>query len=344
MRNRVKQILREHLLEEGVNEVDELMVLADRIHETTIDFVAEEGRKRFLSYLRANEDLDTADAFKYVMETFGKKGLNIEKMYFDREDVGSDYKIISEFVENYVIEELRVKYLLDESEGSKGEYSGSYGYIAVTYPPKKSDIVLRMVLGFITKVGRSINENILKDVEKEMDINYKGFVDLLERSGSDSVKKLATGDFDHSLISKDKYKSNLVAILDEEGQKIMKSVLLHELQHAYDGYRSNHKDKFIEPEKARKVQKRQLGLITPNFNELYLTLPHEIWARFSQAIQKMKNEGLFEKHRDDFGFIKEAFEQKYMYGYDKIKDKTKKRLLKALYKYWSGFQETTDEK
>ncbi len=72
--------------------------------------------------------------------------------------------------------------------------------------------------------------------------------------------------------------------------------LVHELQHSYDDYRSGGMAyNTPENEKYRKkyLQKSDNNVSRSQINDLesyreYLNLPHEIWARFSQAMIKVR--------------------------------------------------------
>lgn len=106
-----------------------------------------------------------------------------------------------------------------------------------------------------------------------------------------------------------------------------KSLLVHELQHAYDDYRTSGnfyktKETFDFLSGDRDVSK---------FKELvkYLNIPHEIWARFSETVSDFNDEDW----KEDFNSIVKGFKKNF-YNYNYVPEKYKKKLLKALYKLY----------
>lgn len=108
-----------------------------------------------------------------------------------------------------------------------------------------------------------------------------------------------------------------------------KDVLVHELQHAYDDYRTN--GKFVYHKETQDFFKNLKPDGITNKNELikYLNMPHEYWARFSQTVSK------FNEHDwgEDFLLLLKGFRKDFQ-GYNTLPEKTKKRLIKALYKLY----------
>lgn len=103
-----------------------------------------------------------------------------------------------------------------------------------------------------------------------------------------------------------------------------KSTLVHELQHAYDYYRTKGKNSYI---------KRQFKfndyVNKHNFfdSERYYKLPSEIWARFTQLVNALN----FNK---DFKSVLNDMKDDFDFKYYKLTDKQKKRIEKELYKYY----------
>lgn len=111
--------------------------------------------------------------------------------------------------------------------------------------------------------------------------------------------------------------------------------LLHELQHAYDDYRSKGKSyqtKEFDKYRKKYLQSDVVGDITKNGLkrfEKYVNLPHEIWARFTQAMYDT-HFIIISRENNEVDFImkpiKEVvkdFKTEYDY-FDKLSDKMKK--------------------
>jgi len=130
-------------------------------------------------------------------------------------------------------------------------------------------------------------------------------------------------------------------------------ILIHELQHAYDSYRSN--NKFVSTKYKKNLSKAQklrlkektfgklsntdLAFIKKTSNE-YLSIPHEVNARYTQAIDDVTfydigdiTTGFGNFVIRDFSYVLNDFEEKFgsWWGLD---DKIKKRLKNRLYKDW----------
>jgi len=112
-----------------------------------------------------------------------------------------------------------------------------------------------------------------------------------------------------------------------------KSTLIHEIQHAYDDFRSGGRYRLDKKSKnyysnlkydANKEGSRQTDLERSK----YYDLPHEYWARFSQYVNKWKP-----GFNQSFDKIFENFKM-FFVGYDNLSENNKKRLQKALYKFW----------
>lgn len=121
-------------------------------------------------------------------------------------------------------------------------------------------------------------------------------------------------------------------------------VLVHELQHAYDDYRSkskalntkqykNHSEKYQNNLADQQSDKRVEKFIS------YVNLPHEIWARFSQAIHVVS----FSRHKfEDGKYLQEMlpirevvkdFQQNFNY-YNELNDKMKRKLINKVVQFW----------
>lgn len=122
-------------------------------------------------------------------------------------------------------------------------------------------------------------------------------------------------------------------ILIDAMTKAFRSVMIHELQHAYDSFVSN--DRYRTDDKSIRYYQRtsdengvmQNSKRTPAEREVYFSLPHEYWARFSDSITQIDFEG---KTMEE---IIPLFQTKFK-KWSEMSPTTKVRLNKALYKYF----------
>jgi hypothetical protein len=122
-------------------------------------------------------------------------------------------------------------------------------------------------------------------------------------------------------------------------KELIKNIVIHELQHAYDDFRSKKKydtDKrsknYYEKYKEYFENKDENKKMTPEQYKEYLNLPHEYWARFTDYADS-KGIDFFKK--ENINKIIKDFMKSDIIEMDQIeKYKDKKILLKTLYKYW----------
>ena len=130
--------------------------------------------------------------------------------------------------------------------------------------------------------------------------------------------------------------------------------LIHELQHAYDDYRSG--GKAYQTKEFTKYRQKYLRNAISNQiqNDMeqalrYVNLPHEIWARFSQAMYGLHftdmdiegNRILFEMR--PIKSVVNDFKSKYEH-FNALKDNMKKKLINKVVQFWHYEQEHLDEK
>ena len=118
--------------------------------------------------------------------------------------------------------------------------------------------------------------------------------------------------------------------------KFLSSILIHELQHSYDNYRS--KGKAFNNKQQQNYQK----LITKKFDNwvdknkawnTYINLDTEIWARLIETIPQL----VFynnDKKNSFIDIIKE-FKSKFQF-WNELEEKKKKRLIKFIYKFYQN--------
>lgn len=140
----------------------------------------------------------------------------------------------------------------------------------------------------------------------------------------------------------DEVKDDILNVL----YKTYYSTLIHELQHVYDDYLSDGK---VFKTKKTEIYNDKIKKGILDFD--YYDLPHEINARFTQAINNMN---FFNVNYDvetdtdtvtkkTFQEAKKYFEEYAMKHYDILDDKIKKRLIKRLYQYWELTEFETEE-
>lgn len=144
-------------------------------------------------------------------------------------------------------------------------------------------------------------------------------------------------------IEKEDHKVHMAVkkVLSTYRRDMIKS-MVHELQHAYDDYRSggDHTD-----EEDRDITQQIVDLAknigpddeidqetSEHLHNLYISLPYEVWARFAEVVSIMEEDGLFEDS-SDFNDVMKSFKEQ-MEGFDIISERMRKRITKALYKFW----------
>lgn len=134
------------------------------------------------------------------------------------------------------------------------------------------------------------------------------------------------------------------------------SSLVHELQHAYDDYRSKNQI-YRSKEYKQYLDAYMNNKVRDNISDdleqakKYMNLPHEIWARFSQAIQNTsfytfdideKNEKLV-YFMNPLKNVVRDFQRKFK-GFGILPDKMKRKLLNKIVQFWHYEQEKIPEK
>ena len=130
-----------------------------------------------------------------------------------------------------------------------------------------------------------------------------------------------------------------------------KSTFIHELQHAYDDFRSDTKGfntkEFIKYQKDVEIQqKKDKKEFADNLYKDYLNLPHEIWARFTQAIDSTNfikmdmNNDLTDIWYEMYPIhdVMKSFKSNF-HGFQLIPLKTQKRLYRKASQFWHKEQE-----
>ena len=140
------------------------------------------------------------------------------------------------------------------------------------------------------------------------------------------------------------------------------SSLLHELQHAFDDYRSG--GKAIDDRGREEMEK--MKKLVPDKNEVpeevfhslnnqriikYLNLSHEVWARFAQTVEKTKFKRPTKSYiiNDELVTLYEMipfdkgpkYSLYHMNGWQFLEPDTQKRIMKAMYNIWQQVQDST---
>jgi len=129
-------------------------------------------------------------------------------------------------------------------------------------------------------------------------------------------------------------KNEFKKILKDAMMSGLRATIVHELQHAYDDYRS--KGNFDKDPASKKyyadVRSGTINIAADVAADggkhltTYYNLPHEYWARFSDALSQIDTSRDFNTVLDDF---KQNFD-----GYNVLNADGKKRILNSLYKYY----------
>lgn len=118
----------------------------------------------------------------------------------------------------------------------------------------------------------------------------------------------------------------------------MYSTLVHELQHAFDDYRSGGQ---IYNSKEFKDYRNDNRSIMDDLNKVkkYLNLPHEIWARFSQTMLKLRfydvdftDDGVVYRMYPLNGVVK-SFPY-YFEGFAHLSQNMKRKLISKVAQFW----------
>ena len=114
-----------------------------------------------------------------------------------------------------------------------------------------------------------------------------------------------------------------------------KTTLVHELQHAFDYYRSS--GNFSKSKKTDRYEKMvndiklsDTSSMSKDVENLYNNLTHEQWGRFTGAVSEID-------FNDTFENILSIFKSKFR-KYDNLSVNDKKRINKALYKYYDDYK------
>lgn len=132
------------------------------------------------------------------------------------------------------------------------------------------------------------------------------------------------------------------------------STLIHELQHAYDDYRSM--GKALQTKQAMKFNNRyntsnpEDRINTQEKGMAYINQPHEIWARFTQAMEKirfntfdMDNDNKIVYRMYPIEDVVKDFKVSFQY-FHQLPDKMKRKLISRVVQYWHREKEKVDEK
>jgi hypothetical protein len=181
-------------------------------------------------------------------------------------------------------------------------------------------------------------------------LNERSISEIVLIINPESDKELKYELEDEDYIDDENY---LTHVFYSEFHKHYYSPLIHELQHAYDDYRSggkalNKKMKYKDDEKKEReilsdtdyndLKEEEKEFIRKRFID-YVNLPHEIDARFTQTINDIKfyegyvENGEIELRIKDFDLILLKFKMNFENYYD-LSDKDNRRLMKRLGKFY----------
>lgn len=155
----------------------------------------------------------------------------------------------------------------------------------------------------------------------ELKYNTPGFMDELE-STIMKLEARSDGATDDAIY----------IALGSDMSRCFRSTLMHELQHAFDdwvsggNYNSDNKSKKYYDRRQERNADNSGEKMSKDERNIYLTLPHEYWARFTQAASQA---GYLPTDWEELlGDFKEA-----LGGWKLLSPNHQKRLIKAFYKY-----------
>lgn len=130
------------------------------------------------------------------------------------------------------------------------------------------------------------------------------------------------------------------------------STLIHELQHAYDDYRSkNHafrtKEFIAYSDKYYSRERERVGNDLENIKQ-YLNLPHEIWARFSQVVTNIHFstfdivDDKMVTEMSPIEYVVNQFKTSF-HGYRHLSEPMRKKLLSKIVQFWYHEKEELDK-
>ena len=139
------------------------------------------------------------------------------------------------------------------------------------------------------------------------------------------------------------------------------STLIHEIQHAYDDFRSDSKiyqtkefDKFIKLNNELVVNKESVSKEEFYKRDVdYLNLNHEVWARFSQAMDKVrfttgdilkneKGESYWKDEMKDIHEVAKDFARTFD-SFDVLPEDVKRKLMRKISQFWHIEQDKIKE-
>ena len=103
------------------------------------------------------------------------------------------------------------------------------------------------------------------------------------------------------------------------------SPLIHELQHAYDYFRSKGRD--ATDKKSMRLYS-DFSLSEEQYQKLYYSVPHEYWARFAEVVNFLRF-----VQKPTFQIYLEKFKEE-LRGWEHISPTNQKRLIRAIYKVY----------
>jgi hypothetical protein len=220
---------------------------------------------------------------------------------------------------------------------------------------KKNIISFNYDFALIDEIANVNNYSIIADfirnsnVSIELDHNVKLNSKADYSSQNKQIKIYISNDNEDS---KNNLNSIITPYLNDDKQveyedsfKIIKTFLgvsyrndiLHELQHAYDDYRSDNKYR-TDKESIKYYKDVKSGIykedskMTPEEFKIYSSLPHEYWARFSESLNDLHYD--IRSKNKSFNDIYNRFKTTIR-GWENISPDNQKRVLKALYGYYN---------
>lgn len=315
---------------------------------------------KYLAALHANANESTEPEIEQLDEIRKYVRLVLEEV------IEEDYKSnaeIKELANQTLLELAKANYDYVERQSNLAEYQdGIKLFLAVTLNavyhenPDKFPLLREFLL----------KSNVIVNVRPEKDTHTKGDY-VANEDGDYRFGKLRYINlyFDESFSKKMAFDSRKTT---DAGDKVnyhdlyfpmfntFNSTLMHELQHAYDDFRTNSKI-FKTKQTADYRNKYFFAGQEINFNpeketekhNAYLIQPHEIWARFTQAIHDAKFYKVDFKG-DTIQYTMFPIEQaihsfiSHMKGFELLDKETQRRLIRKTAQFWHEDNEKVKEK
>jgi hypothetical protein len=332
------------------NEIEDL---ANRIVKLIADDIYEYNRKKFWDRTATKDDYKT-DKSLWNTQIF------LNEDYKDLK-AGFNYKVNFTTGNYIILYGFDKKYNIDEMDFSYSEVNKNMIYIPV----------------YEKNLNNKINANDFDDLKEMLNktvIHYKIEEGTFSGDKANVAAYLNSKKYDLTLYYNKELNKELIEMCKDYRKRNLKFTsssiynrifftfydsLIHELQHIFDGFRSMNKALKQSSEytrlrnnaeriswKREEEMKEEEKELYNKWSKIYLNLPHEISARFTQAVRKTTFVDLeFTDDSTKYYYTEIPFKKVYrdfkrnFKGWDILTDKYKKRLTRKLSQFWHTYTE-----